>query len=80
LKDIENYKLVQVQGALQRLDRALIRLESVAAKAGGAAETKALQEKLSQLSRAHGTLQETAGRVATRLDTAIERLAASIQD
>lgn len=80
MKDIENYKLVQVHGALQRLDKALTRLESAAAKTGGAGETKALTEKLDALSRAHGTLQETAGRVATRLDTAIERLAASIQD
>ena len=84
MKDIANYKLVQVQDALQRLDRALTRLESAAAKAGGTGagtgEAKALKEKLDHLNRAHGTLQETAGRVAARLDTAIERLAASIHD
>ena len=84
LKDIENYKLTQVQDALQRLDQALVRLESVAAvvETGkpDAGASAALEEKLSQLNRAHGTLAETAGRVAARLDAAIGRLSASIQD
>jgi hypothetical protein len=78
LKDIENSKLLSVQGALQRLDKALMRLEAGAATPGGVGESKALQEKLDEISRAHSTLQETAGRVAARLDTAIERLASSI--
>jgi len=84
LKDIENSKLVHVQDALGRLDRALARLESAAVNAGdpkaSAAESAALKSKLENLTRAHGTLQDAAERVATRLDTAIGRLSASIQD
>lgn len=84
LKDIENSKLPHVQDALQRLDSALARLESAAAKADAgkpdAAAAAAMEKKLDQLTHAHGALKETAGRVATRLDAAIGRLSASIQD
>jgi hypothetical protein len=80
LKDIENYKLPHVQDALQRLDRALARLESVAAKAGTGKPDAAFEKKLDQLTQAHGALKETAGRVAARLDAAIGRLSASIED
>lgn len=92
LKDIENYKLLQVQDSLQRLDNALSRLESAAdaAQARGnaapgmadaaAAQAAALQEKLDRLTRDHGALKETASRVATRLDQAIGRLSATLED
>jgi len=92
LKDIENYKLLQVQDSLQRLDNALSRLESAAdaalardkSAAGtadmAAAEAVALQEKLDRMARDHGALKETANRVATRLDEAIGRLAATLED
>ncbi len=92
LKDIENYKLLRVQESLQRLDLALSSLESVADKVDAqvkaatgtvgtaAAEAAAIQEKLDRLTQDHGTLKETANRVATRLDQAIGRLSATLQD
>ncbi|MSO72332.1 MAG: hypothetical protein EXQ84_01805 [Rhodospirillaceae bacterium] len=84
MKDIENYKLPHVQDALQRLERALVCLESAAgkprAKPEPAGETVALAKKFDQLSRAHGALKETTGRVARGLDGAISRLSALIPD
>ncbi len=84
MKDIENYKLLHVQDALQRLDRALVRLESAAgklrSKSGTAGDSAALAIKLDHLSQAHGALKETTGRVARGLDAAISRLSALIPD
>jgi len=84
LKDIENYKLAHVQNALQRLDKALGRLEAASDKAApgvpAASNTAELAEKLDRLTGAHNTLKDTAGRVATRLDQAIGRLSSSLQD
>jgi len=92
LKDIENYKLERVQESLQRLDSALVRLESAAdaaqargdtaagAAGSAVAEATALQEKFDRLTRDHGTLKETANRVASRLDQAIGRLSATLED
>lgn len=88
MKNIENYNLLQVETALQRLDQAMARLESAAVKAEGSAaratevaqDHKNLEEKLGGLTRAHATLKETSGRVATQLDAAIYRLSAALQD
>ena len=84
MKDIENSKLPPVQSALQRLDQAVARLESAAAKvepaALSSASSKAATDTLERLSREHGALKATAGRVASRLDEAIGRLNASLQD
>jgi hypothetical protein len=89
---MENHKLAQVQIALQRLDQALVRLERAAVQAGtkaeGAAaqaaaavtEQKNLEAKLDGLTRTHATLKETSSRVAGRLDAAINRLSAALQD
>ena len=67
-----------------RLGDAVTRLESAASNlqtaAPSAADTKPLEEKLARLSRDHGALKETAGRVAARLDAAIGRLSASLKD
>jgi hypothetical protein len=82
LKDIDNSKLLHVETALQRLDKALTRLEGAASKAAtavpAASNAGALAEKLHTLTAAHDSLKETAGRVALRLDTAIGRLSASL--
>jgi hypothetical protein len=84
LKDIANYKLTQVQGALTRLDAALVRLETVAAKTpagpGNADALAALSRQLAEVTEAHAVLKETAGKVAARLDTAITRLSSSLED
>ena len=78
---MENHKLVQVQSALQRLDQALGRLESaVGTAATAAAERKSLEAKFDGLTRAHASLKETSGHVAGRLDAAINRLSAALQD
>lgn len=82
MKDINNSKLVHVHTALQRLDKALTRLEGAASKAAttvqAVSNVGALAEKLHTLTDAHDTLKETAGRVAQRLDAAIGRLSASL--
>ena len=80
MKDIENYKLPLVQAALQRLDGALTRLETAVANAGTGKPDPEIEKKFKQLSEAHGTLKLTAGRVAQRLDAAIGRLSASIEE
>ena len=84
MKDIANYKLVHVQTALQRLDQALTKLESAAAQVPVAKESSAhdatLAQKLEALTRAHGALKDSAGKIATKLDAAIGRLSASLQD
>ncbi len=83
MKDIGNYKLVHVQEALQRLDRAMTRLESATAQiqpTAPLARAKAEAEQaLARLQHNHATLKDTAGRVALRLDTAIVRLSASLE-
>lgn len=80
MKDIENYKLSGVHEALQRLDRAVGRLESAAGKPPRAGDTAALEQKLADLRVQHGSLKETAGRVAGRLDDAIGRLSGMLEE
>ena len=84
MKDIGNYKLVHVHEAVQRLDRAMTRLERAAAQVQPTApleHAKAeLQQELARLQRDHATLKDTAGQVALRLDTAISRLSASLEN
>jgi hypothetical protein len=96
LKEQDKNRLVLVEESLQRLDRALGRLESAATvaqeRALAAAETLntkvseaaatalVLEEKFGNLSRAHADLKATSGRVAGRLDAAIGRLSAALQE
>ena len=77
MKDIGNYKLLRVRDALTRLDGAVGRLEAAADAITPAGEVKA---ELESLTRDHAALKETAGRVATRLDAAIARLAVAVDD
>jgi hypothetical protein len=77
LKDIGNYKLLRVHEALARLGGAVTRLEAAADAAAPAGEVKA---EFESLTRDHAALKETAGKVATRLDAAIARLAAAVDD
>ncbi|MHB1205594.1 MAG: hypothetical protein ACYCZX_08520 [Rhodospirillaceae bacterium] len=77
MKDIGNYKLLRIGEALARLDGAVGRLEAAADAVPHAGEVKA---ELESLTRDHAALKETADRVATRLDVAIARLAAAVDD
>jgi hypothetical protein len=84
LKDIGNYKLLQVGEALQRLDRAVARLEAASANTAPDDSLKnqsaELERKLADLTRNHGDLKEAATRVASRLDMAISNLEKSLGD
>ncbi|MBY0510113.1 MAG: hypothetical protein K2P94_08150 [Rhodospirillaceae bacterium] len=96
MKDQDNNRLVLVEESLQRLDRALVRLETAALvvrertaetaenlnlQATEAATTAMLlEEKLGTLSRAHADLKATSGRVAGRLDAVIGRLSTALQE
>ena len=83
MKDIGNYKLLQVHEALQRLAGAVDRLETaandVAPALPMAREAPALRTQFDQLVQDHTVLKATAGRVAVRLDAAIARLAGSLE-
>jgi seryl-tRNA synthetase len=79
LKDIGNYKLLQVHEALQRLDRAVSQLEAasnaVAPTLSLAREAPLLKSRLEEITAQHAALKTSAEDVAARLDQAIARLA-----
>lgn len=82
LKDIGNYKLLQVHEALQRLDRAVSHLEAasntLAPALSLAREAPALKSRLEEITTQHAALKTSAEDVAIRLDQAIARLASVI--
>ena len=82
MKDIENYKLPRVSDAVQRLERALARLETAAAGVGQTGpllqKSEETERKLADLTQSHEALREAATRIASRLDMAIGRLSKSI--
>jgi hypothetical protein len=82
LKDIENYKLPRIGDAVQRLERAIARLDAAAGNAGPTApllkKSQEAERKLSDLQQNHEALREAATRIASRLDMAIGRLSKSI--
>ena len=61
--------------ALERLDRAVARLEVVAARRAGVGDAE-----LAALRAEHTALQVAASRVAQRLDSAIAGLAVTLRD
>ncbi len=82
LKDIENYKLPRITEAVQRLERAVARLETAAGHVGATApllkKSEEAERKLAALTTSHEALREAATRIASRLDMAIGRLSKSI--
>ncbi len=75
--------MAQSAAALARLERALGRLDAAAGKPRAAAPTAApgvASDDLTKLKRDHAALKEATGRVATRLDDTIARLAAGLRD
>jgi len=62
----------EMERAQARLDAAIARL--AAALAGGKGDTAAAAVELGKLKAEHAALKDVAGRVARRLDGAIERL------
>lgn len=77
MKDIVNPHVAE---ALQRLERAIAKLDSASAARLPQDDTAALTQELARLKRDHGALRETATRVAQRLDTAIGRLQSAVTD
>lgn len=69
----------QVSTALQRLERAIGRLEAAAAARGPSEDTRGLKDAFDRLTRDHAALKENAGRVAERLDRVIDRVQATLE-
>ena len=82
MKDIENYKLPRVSDAVQRLQRAVTRLETAAGNVRATApllkKSEEAERKLAALTTSHEALREAATRISSRLDMAIGRLSKSI--
>ena len=78
--------MAQSAAALARLERALGRLDAAARKPRPEATTAATaaptvsSDDITKLRRDHAALQEATGRVATRLDETIARLAAGLRE
>lgn len=68
-------KASKLEAAAERLELAVARLERAIAQAGGdVGDVKRLATALSEAKANYATLEQTTGRVATRLDATIERL------
>ena len=84
MKDIGNYKLLQVHEALQRLERAVSGLEkaadAIAPALPAAREAPQLKSRFEELTAQHAALKANATEVAARLDGAITRLAHLLGD
>ncbi|MGZ6176307.1 MAG: hypothetical protein ACXWNB_10770 [Candidatus Binataceae bacterium] len=84
MKDIGNYKLLQVHEALQRLERAVRGLETAAETIAPALpvarEAPQLKSRLEALTASHVALKTSANQVAARLDDAIARLGLMLDD
>jgi hypothetical protein len=76
LKDIVN---PNVREALERLERAIGRLDSAAAARGKSEDVVGLKEAFDRLSRDHAALRDTAGRVANRLDAVIGQVQTTLK-
>lgn len=68
----------QVREALERLERAIGRLDAAAAPRGPSEDVTALKEDYERLRREHATLSTSAGHVADRLDAVIGQVRAMI--
>jgi hypothetical protein len=77
LKDIVN---PNVREALERLERAIGRVDAAAAARGQSEDVSGLKEAFDRLTREHASLKDTAGRVANRLDAVIGQVQASLKD
>jgi hypothetical protein len=77
LKDIVN---PNVREALERLERAIGRVDAAAAARGKSEDTSGLKEAFERLTREHSALKDTAGRVATRLDAVIGQVRATLDE
>lgn len=65
--------------ALERLERAIGRVEAAAAARGKSEDVAGLKEAFDQLARDHAALKDTAGRVANRLDAVIEHVRDTVE-
>ncbi|MGE4061777.1 MAG: hypothetical protein AB7E79_00260 [Rhodospirillaceae bacterium] len=69
-----------VREALERLERAIGRLDTAAQPRGQSEDVSDLKEAFDRLSREHALLKDTAGRVASRLDAVIGQVRASLDE
>ena len=65
--------------ALERLERAVGRVDAAAAARAKSADVSGLKEAFDRISRDHAALKETAGRVADRLDAVIEHVRDTVE-
>ncbi|MGE3475148.1 MAG: hypothetical protein AB7H70_05015 [Rhodospirillaceae bacterium] len=69
-----------VREALERLERAIGRIDSAARAKGPSEDLSGLQEAFEQLTRDHAALKAGAGRVADRLDAVIGQVRAGLDE
>ncbi len=69
-----------VREALERLERAIGRIDSVARTKGQSEDVSGLKEAFDQLTRDHAALKASAGRVADRLDAVIGQVRAGLDE
>ncbi|MCC6913698.1 MAG: hypothetical protein IT566_08360 [Rhodospirillaceae bacterium] len=69
-----------VREALERLERAIGRIDSAAQATGQSEGVSGLKEAFEQLTRDHAALKAGAGRVADRLDAVIGQVRAGLDE
>ncbi|MCA0202454.1 MAG: hypothetical protein LCH56_16770 [Proteobacteria bacterium] len=77
MKDIVN---PHVREALERLERAIIRIDSAAQARGQSDDVSGLREAFEHLTRDHAALKTSASRVADRLDAVIDQVRAGLDE
>ncbi|MBL8629883.1 MAG: hypothetical protein JNM81_09665 [Rhodospirillaceae bacterium] len=84
MKDIKNNSASPVAAALEKLDRAVLRLERASEKLSPdlprLADVPKLEESVTAGKRENAILREAVGRVSARLDHVIGRLGSALKD
>ncbi len=69
-----------VREALERLERAITRIDSAVRAKGRAEDVSGLKDAFDQLTRDHAVLKASASRVADRLDAVIGQVRAGLDE
>ena len=69
-----------VREALERLERAIVRIDSAARGRAPSEDVSGLKEAFDQLTREHAMLKSSASRVADRLDAVIGQVTARLDE
>jgi Tfp pilus assembly protein PilO len=84
LKDIQNNSVSSVAAALEKLDRAVLRLErateTLVPQLPRLADVTTLEQSVASSQKENAILREAVGRVSSRLDQVIGRLQNTLKD